>query len=345
MICRTMPYGTLPSHRFVVILSTYCGKILLSRHAQRSTWETQGGHIEPGETPLEAARRELYEESGAASFDIRPLCDYFAGEKDTGALGYGSVFAAEIHTLGDIPAGSEMAEVRLFDALPENITYPAITPVLFRRLFEGADRRTILVGTTNPSKVRYYEKMFAEYPIQLVTPAQMGITEDPEESGRTPEENAAIKAAFYGRYADTVICGDSGLYFDALALDDPRQPGLHIRTPQGGARLDDEQMIAYYAQLAHELGGRAMAYYLDGFAMQADGAIHTFAATREEARANAFYMLDQPCAKRREGWPLDSLSVDRDGTSFLAPERKVVPQMKFGYKERLKAFILEKLGM
>ena len=64
MICRTMTYGTLPSHRFVVILSTYCGKILLSRHAQRSTWETQGGHIEPGETPLEAAKRELSEETG-----------------------------------------------------------------------------------------------------------------------------------------------------------------------------------------------------------------------------------------------------------------------------------------
>ena len=29
---------------------------------------------------------------------------------------------------------SEMAETRCFDALPENLTYPAITPVLFERL-------------------------------------------------------------------------------------------------------------------------------------------------------------------------------------------------------------------
>lgn len=345
MICRTFPCGTLDSYRFVVILSTYCGKILLSRHAQRNTWETQGGHIEPGETPLEAARRELFEESGAVEFEIRPLCDYFAGEKDTGALGYGRVFAADIHSLGEIPQGSEMAEVRTFDALPENITYPAITPVLFRRLWEGFDRRTILIGTTNPAKVLYFEKLLAGAPVQLVTLAQMGITDDPQETGRTPEENAAIKAACYGRYADTVICADSGLYFDVLPQDDPRQPGLHIRTPGGGPRLDDEQMIAYYAQLVHSLGGRVLAYYMDAMALMAEGRIHRFSATREEARVRAFYMLDRPCAERRKGWPLDSLSVDMDGVSFLDPAREVIPQMQSGYKARLRAFLLKKLGI
>ena len=46
---------------------------------------------------------------------------------------------AEILELGPLPE-SEMAEVRTFDALPENITYPAITPVLFQerdRIFRG----------------------------------------------------------------------------------------------------------------------------------------------------------------------------------------------------------------
>ncbi|MBP3656942.1 MAG: NUDIX domain-containing protein [Clostridia bacterium] len=345
MICSTYPYGALPSHRFVVILSTYCGQILLSRHHARSTWETQGGHIEPGETPLEAARRELQEESGAVDFEIRPLCDYAAGVRDTGALGYGCVFTADIHRLGDIPPGSEMAEVRCFDALPENITYPAITPVLFRRLAEGFDRRVILLGTTNPSKVRYFERLLADAPVQFVTPAQLGIDGEPEENGHTPAENAAIKAAYYGQYADTVICVDSGLYFDALPLDDPRQPGLHIRTPQGGERLDDEQMIAYYARLAGKLGGRVLAYYMDGLALKTGEEIHRFVATREEARMNAFYMLDKPCERRREGWPLDSLSLDLNGVSFLEPRREVVPQLKWGYKERMKAFLLERLGL
>lgn len=57
--------------------------------------------------------------------------------------------------------------------------------------------------------------------------------------------NAVLKARFYGGYFDRVICNDSGLYLDGLALDDERQPGLNIRSPRG-KRLDDEEMIEYY---------------------------------------------------------------------------------------------------
>lgn len=42
----------------------------------------------------------------------------------------GAVFLAEITRLGPLPE-SEMAEVRAFDALPGNVTYPAITPYLY----------------------------------------------------------------------------------------------------------------------------------------------------------------------------------------------------------------------
>lgn len=129
MTCNTYGLGTLEHYKFVVIFSEFQGKLLLSRHRARTTWETQGGHIEPGETPLEAAKRELYEESGAADFDITPLCDYRAGDQQSGANGM--VFTAVIKALKPLPE-SEMAEIRQFDTLPENITYPAITPVLYR---------------------------------------------------------------------------------------------------------------------------------------------------------------------------------------------------------------------
>jgi 8-oxo-dGTP diphosphatase len=106
----------------------YGGKWLFSRHKERETWETQGGHVEPGETPLEAAKRELYEESGATQFDITPVCDNELGDE------FGQVFYAEIHKLGEIPPDLEMAEVREFDTLPDLLTYPEITPVLWREV-------------------------------------------------------------------------------------------------------------------------------------------------------------------------------------------------------------------
>ncbi len=346
MICRTDKLGALAPYRYVVVLSHLNGKILLSRHRERATWETQGGHVEPGETPLQAARRELWEESGARDAELRPLFDYWAGDSETGRGASGVVYAAEIRELGELPE-SEMAEVRAFDALPENLTYPAITPVLFER--ERAERGSmqLLIGTTNPSKVAYFEDLLAGLPVRFVTLSDLDIEEEPDECGNTPEENAVIKARFYGRFADAVVCADSGLYFDALAMNDPRQPGLHVRTPGGCERLDDEQMRAHYASLVHTLGGRAVAYYLDGCAVHCGGREYGFQASREETRECAFVMLDHPSydAPPRPGWPLDSLSEDMNGVAFLDPRRGAIPQMKRAYKARLRAFLVEKLGL
>ncbi len=141
VVCHTYPLYTLKEYRYVVVLSCYQGNILLSRHKARDTWETQGGHIEPGETPLDAARRELYEESGALEFDLRAFCDYRAENPKTHCGANGVVFTAVIEKLGDIPE-SEMAEVRAFAQLPDALTYPAITPVLFAKLAEEEKHTT-----------------------------------------------------------------------------------------------------------------------------------------------------------------------------------------------------------
>ncbi len=134
MKCIVYPLDTLKEYKYVVIFSRYKGGLLLSRHKQRDTWETQGGHIETEETPMMAAARELMEESGAEEFTLKPLCDYYAQDETSHANG--RVFVADIGTLGPLPL-SEMAETALFDKLPENLTYPGITPVLYSHLQEN----------------------------------------------------------------------------------------------------------------------------------------------------------------------------------------------------------------
>ena len=55
---------------FSVIAVRENGAWLLVRHSAQKTWELPGGHREPDETPLEAACRELYEETGALRFRL-----------------------------------------------------------------------------------------------------------------------------------------------------------------------------------------------------------------------------------------------------------------------------------
>lgn len=175
----------------------------------------------------------------------------------------------------------------------------------------------VLIGTTNPSKVKRFEELLRGCDIEFYTLQDLNIQDEPQEIGSTPKENAIIKAKFYGQFFDVVICNDSGLYFDELPLDDSRQPGLHIRTPNGGERLDDEAMISYYCVLVHSLGGKVLAFYLDGIAVYNRGTVYSFMETRETTRRSSFYMVDCPSEKRHAGWPLDSISVNRNTQTYF----------------------------
>ena len=81
-----------------------------------------------GESPLEAARRELFEETGAIDFEIEPLCDYFIKGEQNGWFfeGNGQVYFATVHALSELPTESEMGKIGFFDSLPEALTYPLL---------------------------------------------------------------------------------------------------------------------------------------------------------------------------------------------------------------------------
>lgn len=190
--CEIAPLGSLAPYRYAVVLSKYEGKWLLCRHRDRETWEFPGGHIEEGESPLEAARRELWEESGAQEYRIQPLFDYRpAGGQGEGIdPSSGMVFFAEIQELGPLP-DFEMTRVECFSVLPRELTYVVFQGAMARWLEEhpeyenssetGHDRAGVLQAclpngwTAAPAQERDCPEILELY---LSNPAYMALEQE-----------------------------------------------------------------------------------------------------------------------------------------------------------------------
>jgi 8-oxo-dGTP diphosphatase len=119
---------------YSVISARFRSRWIFVRHQMRSTWEIAGGHIEEGETSLEAAGRELMEETGALRFKLDCIATYSVTMN--GETGWGRLYIAEVFEIGSIPDISEIAEMKLSDHLPENLTHPDIQPHLFNRTID-----------------------------------------------------------------------------------------------------------------------------------------------------------------------------------------------------------------
>ena len=125
--------------KFAVVISKSNGKWVFCMHKERDTYEVPGGHREAGENILEAAKRELQEETGAVKYEIKPICVYSVIGKtrvnNTGEETFGMLYFAEITEFAK-ELDSEMEKVVLMDKLSENWTYPLIQPKLIEKYLQ-----------------------------------------------------------------------------------------------------------------------------------------------------------------------------------------------------------------
>ncbi len=117
--------------KFAVIAAKHKGKWVFCKHKERDTYECPGGHREQGETILETAKRELWEETGASQFNLEKICVYsvIRDFEET----FGMLYFANIETFGKLPM-MEIEKIELFDGLPEKWTYPLIQPKLIEKV-------------------------------------------------------------------------------------------------------------------------------------------------------------------------------------------------------------------
>jgi len=101
----------------------------------------------------------------------------------------------------------------------------------------------LLVATTNPGKLAELQEFLSDLPITLVSLKDVGITSHVEETGKTFEENALLKALHYAKDSGLpTLADDGGLEIDALH----GEPGIHShRWVHQDKEDEDEELIAY----------------------------------------------------------------------------------------------------
>jgi XTP/dITP diphosphohydrolase len=110
------------------------------------------------------------------------------------------------------------------------------------------DTRPLLVATRSRHKLRELRELLAlGDDVELIGPDDLGIEGEPEETGRTFETNARIKARYYaGRSGLPTLADDSGLEVDALAGG----PGVLTRRYAGPDATDADNNVKLLRELA-----------------------------------------------------------------------------------------------
>ena len=166
--------------------------------------------------------------------------------------------------------------------------------------------KKVLFATENESKAKRFKKGLLENNIEIITINDIEKNIDIEENGKDAIENALIKARAYANVYDLpVFAMDDNLYIDDIPED--KQPGMYVRRVNG-KRLNDNEMIEYYSNLAHEYGknGKLTCRWVYGIAVIKDGKESTYTWSKED-----FYIVDKPSNKINSGYPLNTISINK----------------------------------
>jgi 8-oxo-dGTP diphosphatase len=116
--------------KYVSMFAQYEDKWVICHLKDTNKWDCPGGKIEEDENPIQAAMRELYEETGAVESDYIPLFIYCINS-DKG-LSYGIQYYCDIVEFEEIP-DFEMDQIEFHKDIPfEKMK----TPDVHKQLYE-----------------------------------------------------------------------------------------------------------------------------------------------------------------------------------------------------------------
>ena len=125
----------------------------------------------------------------------------------------------------------------------------------------------LLFATGNQYKYELMRQRLKEFKeIEVLMPKLINVSIEVDENGKTPTENAMLKARAYHKATGlATIAEDSGLWIQKF--NDDEQPGLFVKRVGGREDLSDEEILQYYLNKLEQYGGESLARYKTGVAI------------------------------------------------------------------------------
>ncbi|MBQ1525677.1 MAG: NUDIX domain-containing protein [Lachnospiraceae bacterium] len=135
---KTVGHGLLMTVGCGVLIENEKGELLLQKRSDTGEWCVPGGALEPLETYIEAAERELFEETGIRVLNLKLFGLYSGPDREIHYPNGDVVYSLSVIFITDTYEGeisdsdSEVLEHRFFDRedIPEDLFLPDARPIL-----------------------------------------------------------------------------------------------------------------------------------------------------------------------------------------------------------------------
>lgn len=198
--------------------------------------------------------------------------------------------------------------------------------------------KTVLFATENESKAKRFRDELLKNDIKMLTVNDISEKIEVVENGNNAIENAILKAKAYAKKINMPIFAmDDNLFIEGIPED--KQPGMYVRRVNG-KRLTDKEMIEYYSSLAHQYGknGKLVSHWVYGMAVINNNEVSTYSWSNQD-----FYLIDKVSSNIKPGYPLDSISIDKDLNKYVCDITREEKIKENKFDSDVITFLIDKL--